>query len=209
MKSMSLGGPMVIMVVGGPGVGKSFFAKRFAETFNAPLVSNDKIRYTLFSTHTYSKNENIMVDQVARLILDEILVGGKPIVLDGGYNTRSSREAISQLASQYGFRTLIVWVQTDEGTARRRAENRSVKAPGDQYKQSLTPDQYDALEDAFTEPDIAVREKNTVVISGKHTYGAQAKTVLTKIVESRTDLADATKPINREDPHGRSIFPTI
>lgn len=209
MKSMSLGGPMVILVAGGPGVGKSFFAKRFAETFNAPLVSNDKIRYTLFSTHTYSKNENVMVDQVARLILDEVLITGKPIVLDGGYNSRASREAASQLVSQYGYRTLIVWVQTDEDTARRRAENRSLKNPGDEYKQSLNSEQYDSLVASFTEPDLAVREKNTVVISGKHTYAAQAKTVLTKIVESRPDLGDVNKPINREDSRGRAIFPSI
>lgn len=209
MKSMSLGGPMVILVAGGPGVGKTFFAKRFAETFNAPMISNDKIRYTLFSTFTYSRNENVMVDQVARLILDEVLITGKPIVLDGGYSSRASREAVSQLVSQYGYRTLIVWVQTDDDTSRRRAENRSLKNPGDEYKQSLTSEQFDALESAFTAPDLNVREKNTVVISGKHTYAAQAKTVLTKIVESRPDLSEVNKPINREDIRGRAIFPSV
>lgn len=209
MKSMSLGGPIVILVVGTPGVGKSFFAKRFAETFNAPIINNDKIRYTLFSTHTYSKNENVMVDQVARLILDEVFIAGKPIVIDGGHNTRTSREAISQLASQYGYRTLIVWVQTDDNTARRRAMNRSLKNPGDEYKQSLTDEQYASLVSSFTEPDLNVREKNTVVISGKHTYAAQAKTVLTKIVESRPELSDVNKPVNREDSRGRAIFPSI
>lgn len=199
---------MVIVVVGLPGVGKSFFARRFAETFNAPLVSEDKIRYTLFSNHTYSKNENIMVDQVARLIIDELLVSGKTFILDGGYNSRASRENITRLATQYGFRTLIVWVQTDEQTARRRAESRSLKSPGDQYKQSLTSDQYDAIERTFTTPDLELKEKNTVVISGKHTYAAQAKTVLQKIVESRTDLERSDVPINREDSVGRSIFPS-
>jgi predicted kinase len=199
---------MVIVVVGLPGVGKSFFARRFAETFNAPLVSEDKIRYTLFSNHTYSKNENIMVEQVARLIIDELLVSGKTFILDGGYNSRSSRENITRLATQYGFRTLIVWVQTDEQTASRRAAGRSLKNPGDQYKQSLTTDQYQAIERTFTTPDLDLKEKNTVVISGKHTYAAQAKTVLQKIVESRSDLERSDVPINREDSVGRSIFPS-
>ena len=199
---------MVIVVVGLPGAGKSFFARRFAETFNAPLVSEDKIRYTLFSNHTYSKNENIMVEQVARLIIDELLVSGKTFILDGGYNSRVSRENVTRLATQFGFRTLIVEVQTDEQTARRRAESRSIKNPGDQYKQSLTDDQYDAIERTYTVPDKELKERNTVVISGKHTYAAQAKTVLTKIVESRTDLERSDVPINREDSVGRSIFPS-
>ncbi|MDR1196966.1 MAG: ATP-binding protein [Candidatus Nomurabacteria bacterium] len=209
MKSMSLGSPMVIVVVGVPGVGKSFFARRFAETFSAPLVSEDKIRYTLFTNHTYSKNENVMVEQVARLIVDELLVNGKTFILDGGYSSRVSRDNIAHLASQYDFRTLIVWVQTEEATARRRAQNRSLKVAGDQYKQSLTPEQWDTLAKAFTAPDIENKERNTVVISGKHTYAAQAKTVLRKIVESRADLMRTDTPINREDSIGRSIFPSI
>jgi predicted kinase len=200
---------MVIVVVGVPGVGKSFFARRFAETFSAPLVSEDKIRYTLFSNHTYSKNENVMVDQVARLIIDELLVNGKTFILDGGYNTRASRDNIAHLASQYGFRTLIVWVQTDEPTARRRAQNRSLKVAGDQYKQSLTADEWDSLSRAFTSPDIENKEKNTVVISGKHTYAAQAKNVLKRIVESRADLLKSDMPVTREDHIGRTIFPNI
>jgi predicted kinase len=200
---------MVIVVVGVPGVGKSFFARRFAETFSAPLVSEDKIRYTLFSNHTYSKNENVMVDQVSRLIIDELLVNGKTFVLDGGYNSRVSRDNITRLASQYGFQTLIVWVQTDELIARRRAQNRSIKVAGDQYKQSLTPEQWESMAKAFTPPDIGNREKNTIVISGKYTYAGQAKNVLKKIVEARTDLMKTDVPVTREDHVGRSIFPSI
>ena len=198
---------MVIVVVGIPGVGKSFFARRFAETFNAPLVNEDKIRYTLFSKHTYSKNEQAMVSQISKLMIDELFIADKTFVLDGGYNTRAARDEITALANQYGFRTLIVWVQTDEPTAKRRALHRSLKIAGDQYKQSLTPEQWDAQVKAFTAPDIEKKETNSVVISGKHTYAAQAKTVLKKIVEARTDLLRTDKPVTREDHTGRSIFP--
>lgn len=198
---------MVIVVVGIPGVGKSFFARRFAETFNAPLVNEDKIRYTLFSKHTYSKNEQAMVNQIAKLMIDELFIAGKTFVLDGGYSTRVARDEITALANQYGFRTLIVWVQTDEPTAKRRALHRSLKIAGDQYKQSLSPEQWDAQIKAFTAPDIEKKETNSVVISGKHTYAAQAKTVLKKIVEARTDLLRTDKPVTREDHSGRSIFP--
>ena len=207
MKSMSLGNPMIILVVGVPGVGKSFFARRFAETFNAPLVSEDKIRYTLFSNHTYTRNEQAMVDQVAKLLIDELFIAGKTFVLDGGYNARSRRDEITQRANQYGFRTLIVWVQTDDPTAKRRALHRSVKIAGDQYKQSLTQEQWEAQAKAFTAPDMEKRETNSVVISGKHTYAAQAKTVLKKIVEARADLMRSDRPVAREDNSGRSIFP--
>ena len=54
MEALTLSSPMIIEVVGLPGSGKSFFANQFANTFGAALVSQDKIRWTLFAHHTYS-----------------------------------------------------------------------------------------------------------------------------------------------------------
>ena len=204
MKTMSLGSPMVILVVGVPGSGKSFFARRFAETFGAPLVSEDKIRYTLFSNHTYEENEQAMVRQVADLMLDELFITGKTIVLDGGYNTKVARTDMTATAKEYGYRTLTVWVQTDEPTARRRAIHRSDKNPGDQFKTSMDDDQFETLGKKFTAPK--VDEKDVVVISGKHTYASQAKMVLKKIVEAREDLQNPDKAVDRGDSPSRAIF---
>ena len=71
MEALTLSSPMIIEVVGLPGSGKSFFANQFANTFGAALVSQDKIRWTLFAHHTYSDNENAMVEQVADLLITE------------------------------------------------------------------------------------------------------------------------------------------
>ena len=199
---------MIVIVIGLPGAGKSFFARRFTATFNAPIVSNDKLRWTLFSNYTYSKDENAIVEQVASLMIDELLVAGKTFVLDGGFTTRAARDGLTKLGAQYGFRTLIVWGQTDAPTTKHRAFNRSETNPGDQYTQSLTPEQFSEVEKGFTKPDMQFREQNTVVISGRHTYSAQAKTVLKKIVDSRTDL-DTVGAVRKEDANGRPIFAKV
>ena len=47
MKSLSLAKPLVLVVIGLPGAGKSFFARQFSETFGAPMVSGDRIRHVL------------------------------------------------------------------------------------------------------------------------------------------------------------------
>lgn len=206
MNSMNLGSPIVVMVVGIPGSGKSFFARRFAETFGAPLISEDKIRYTLFSNHTYESNEQAMVDQVAELLLDELLVTGKTFVIDGGYATKISRVEFEKIASQNGYKTLVVWVQTDDPTARRRATHRSDDNPGDQFKSSMTDNQFDTVSKTFTPPANTDKVKNVVVISGKHTYASQAKMVLKKIVEAREDLQNPNKAVNRGDTPSRGIF---
>ena len=198
MEALTLSSPMVIEVVGLPGSGKSFFANQFASTFGAAIVSRDKIRWTLFANHTYSDNENAMVDQVADLLITELFRTKKTFVLDGGYNKESSRHSIANKARKNGDRVLTIVVQTDEPTSRRRATKRSSKKPGDQYKQSLTDEQFDAAKKLYVEP--STTQQDVVVISGKHTYNTQAKIVLRKMLEisgksvTRRDIPVSEQP---------------
>jgi predicted kinase len=175
MGTLNQTSPTVILVVGVPGAGKSFFARQFAKTFAVPIVSEDKIRYTLFATHSYSKDENIMVAQVSSLLIDQLFTSGKTFVIDGGYTTKTAREQMARIAAGRGYKTMVIWVQTDLPTAKQRATRRSAKAAGDIYKQSIPADLFANLSKHFTEP---TDEKNTVVISGKHNYSAQARVVL-------------------------------
>jgi predicted kinase len=182
MEALTLSSPMAIVVVGLPGAGKSFFSVQFAKTFGAALVSEDKIRWTLFAHHTYSDSENAMVEQVANLLITELFRTGKTFVLDGGYNTKTAREEFAQRAAKHNFRVLTIVVQTDEPTAKRRALKRDARKPGDRYKQSLPEVEFAKLTKEYQTPHI---DKNAVVISGKHTYQTQARTVLKKIIETQ------------------------
>lgn len=180
MDSLKLERPAIVEVVGLPGAGKSFFATQFANTFGAALVSSDKVRWTLFANHTYSSNENQMVDQVADLTITELLKTQKTFVLDGGCNTRLAREEIERRAKKAGFQILTVVVQVDEQTAKRRATKRNAKNPGDKYKQSMPAEEFAK---AVKELQVPAIDKRTVVISGKHTYSTQARAVLKKMIE--------------------------
>lgn len=206
METLTLSSPMIIEVVGLPGSGKSFFANQFAGTFGAAIVSQDKIRWTLFANHTYSDNENAMVEQVADLLVSELLKTKKTFVLDGGCNTNSSRRAVLARARKNGYRVLTIVVQTDEPTSRRRATRRSDKKPGDQYKQSLSDEQFDLAKKNYEEP--STTPADVVVISGKHTYNTQAKIVLRKMIEISGGNSQPTKPTADESsvqPHRATL----
>ncbi len=200
MKSLSLSSPMVIMVVGLPGAGKSFFARQFAATFGAPLVSDDKIRTMLFANHNYGRDENAMVSQVAGMMTEQLFAAGKTFVLDGGYNAKVARDEMARMANEHGFRTLTIWAQTDEPTCRRRSQKRDSKRDDDRYSQALTPEMFDQLAKKFTQPIV---NDSTVVISGKHTYATQARVVLKKIVASRDDLRKPVQTTPRQEKPGR------
>ncbi len=182
METLTLTSPIVMVVVGVPGSGKSYFAERFADTFGAAIASQDRIRWMLFSKHTYSKTENDIVRQVDGLLIEQLLRTKRTFVIDGGYNKELDRRKLAARARKAGYKVLTIAVQTDMATIRRRALHRSESNVGDKYKQSLTAEQLDQFIKAYEEP--RVDRDNVIVISGKHSYDAQARNVLKRIVAS-------------------------
>ena len=182
MKSLSLSRPLVLIMIGAPGSGKSFFARQFAETFNAPIVSYDHIRSTLFDKPEYNGEQEGYVYNLAYQQLSELLKTEKTIIVDGGHNVRTDRTALIKRAHQAGYDTLTVWVQTDEATSRVRATRRSNRRQGDTYNASLNDQQFARLTREVTVP---AAHEPFIVISGKHTYASQAKVVLKKLVQPR------------------------
>lgn len=178
--SSSISKSMILQIVGPAGAGKSFFARQFAKTFGVAAVDRDKIRWILFAHHTYSADEENIVSQVADLMTEELIKTRKSFILDGGYNSRSARSKLAALAKEHNYKILTITVQTDEATARARALKRDGRKPGDRYNQSLNPEQYAVELKKYQAP---APSGNLVVISGKHTYSTQARTVLKKIVE--------------------------
>ena len=175
-------------MVGVPGSGKSFFAEKFAETFNAPYVSLEKI--TPHTTH----------DDSALHIIDhqiiELLKTRQSIIVEGGMTTRTDRDKITKKARAAGYESLIVWVQTDPATAKAR----SVRETKDKINRTLTADEYDKIVKRFSPPHAI---EKTTVISGKHTYATQAKIVLKKLSSPRAEISTHAAAPVRAEAHSR------
>jgi predicted kinase len=183
MDKATLSNPTVIIVIGLPGSGKSFFATQFASTFGAALVSEDKIRWMLFAHHTHNESENTIVKQVAEMMASELFKTKKTFILDGGHNDKASRSALTTTAKKAGYKVLTIVVQTDMLTAEKRSAKRDARKSGDRYKQPLSSDGFIALAKKYQAP-LRI-DKTAVVISGKHTYSTQARTVLKKMLGSQ------------------------
>ncbi len=198
MQSSSSAKPLLILTIGIPGAGKSFFARRFAETFNAPLVSYDEIRYELFNEITYSDDENDIVGRIVDLQLRELIKTNKSIIIDGGHNPKVNRVELGKLARRIKYDILCVWVQTDQRTAKERSLSRSSRRNDDQFNRSLSPEEFERMIRKFTPPS---QYERYVVVSGRHTYATQVKTVLKNIVtpqETAIKTGDQTKQTGRD-----------
>lgn len=185
MKPIISNKPHMIVVVGIPGSGKSFFAEHFAATFKAPLISYDRLRTEL----TTDCDENVIASNIANYLLEEVLKTGRTVVYDGQTDLRTERALIAKKSRDSGYEPLFIWVQTESVTAKKRA----TKPNSD--KTNLSTEQFDIKFRRFSPPH---QIEKAIVISGKHTYSSQLKIVLKHLVEPR---AQVVEPMNHPRPH--------
>ncbi len=174
MKPSEATKPHLIVMVGIPSSGKSFFAEHFAETFKAPIVSFDQLRKQIFSNPTFSKDEDEIINKVASYFLDEVLKTKKTAILESHTNLHSERMAITKNAHSAGYEPLFIWVQTEIQEAQKRATKTCVEKP------ALTIDEFNKKLKQFSPPH---KLEKAIVISGKHTYASQLKIVLKHLIQ--------------------------
>lgn len=178
MKRLSLPQPMVLLMIGIPGAGKSFFARQFAETYNLPHISVDRIRAELFEQPQYSGGEQERVNRIVDYMVEEQLRSGASFILDGLQgNVRVWRASLERQAREKGYKVLLVWVQLDTSTAKSRSTRRNAKKQSDRFNTSLPENVFNTLSKQLTAPS----NENYVVISGKHGFMTQHKAVLRKL----------------------------
>ena len=173
MTSLHLSAPHLIAMVGMPGAGKTQFSEKFAETFGAPRIGTD-ILETL-------GGEADATNEAALQLLKEFLKSKQTIVYDGASEKRVSRAELARAARLAGYKILFVWVQTDLATAKSRW-TKSRRADESEFEQLMRQ---------FSAPH---ESEPFVVISGRHTYSTQAKTVLRKLTQPRAVATPSTTP---------------
>ncbi|MEI6054045.1 MAG: AAA family ATPase [Candidatus Saccharibacteria bacterium] len=173
MKPSEIAKPHMIIMVGIPGSGKSFFAENFAQTFKAPIISFSKIYQELFTKPTNGEHEYEIVLRAAQLMFNQIIKTKKTIIYDGPSSKRSDRNCLDKIAKEAGYQPIFIWVQTELLAAKKRA----LKPTNGQL--AMTSDQFEIRMKQFSPPH---PNEPTVVISGKHTYNTQLKIVLKSMI---------------------------
>lgn len=185
MKSLQLSKPYLLVMVGMPGSGKTTFASQFAATFNAPFVDYAEL-------HNLTGGNPELTYQLADYTIGQLLRTKQTIIIDGPGDKQADRRQIVALAKHHGYTPLFIWVQTEPTTA----EIRAVRQKGATMSKAV----YDQRVAGF---EFLTNQEPVLVISGKHMYSAQARTVLKKLVTERPSVAEAKVPT----PPPRS-FPT-
>jgi predicted kinase len=180
MKPLNLASPHLIIMVGIPGSGKTFFAEHFASTFSAPYVSAQQIASLSGGNSTDESSSRL-----TKHLLEQLFKTGQTIIYEGASDTRSHRLELAKAARTHGYNPLLVWVQTESISAKQRATK------AQKGTSALSSDQFDAALKRFTPPNVS---EKAIVISGKHTYASQLKIVLKRLAEGRSAEAVPERP---------------
>ena len=98
---------MVIMVMGLPGSGKSYFAFRLAELLHAQYISSDRIRMDKLLNRTYSDREKEFIYDEMLKEMDKAMHDQKDVVLDATFYTNKLREKFKERVYHTGTLAFI------------------------------------------------------------------------------------------------------
>lgn len=179
MSKIVLTKPVVIMLYGFPGAGKTYFATELSKALSAAHVQGDRIRYELFESPKYDKQENEVVTHLMEYMTEEFLQAGVSVVFDTNAHRLVQRRTIRDIARKTKTTPLMIWLQIDHDSAFARISKRDRRKNNDKYAQPYTRESFDKFIGTMQNP----KHEDYMVISGKHTFHTQLGAVMKKLYE--------------------------
>jgi len=189
--------PLLLMLYGFPGAGKTYFARQLCEHVQAAHIQADRIRAELFDQPRYDKQENDVVAQLMNYMTTEFLSAGISVVYDTNAYRAAQRHNLRDMARKAKAQPLLVWLQIDAETSFVRGTKRDRRRADDKYAAHLDREMFDMVVGHMQNPG---PNEDYVVISGKHSFNTQNSAVSKKLREmGLLSLADAQSGIAKPE----------
>ncbi len=107
---------MIVIVLGLPGSGKSYFASRLAKMINADYINSDRVRKEMFKSRTYSEQEKAAVYNEMLEKMKEAVSQRRNLVLDATFHKNETRNIFIQGMKGKG-KIFFIEVWADENIA--------------------------------------------------------------------------------------------
>jgi len=191
MNKQLLSKPVLIIVYGFPGSGKTFFSRQFSEEINAANINGDQLRYEFFDSPNYSKDEDSVVEHLSLFMVSQFLQAGVSVVYDASAIRQSQRRILKDLANRAKAEVLIVWLQIDVESAFLRVVKRDHRKIDDKYNRPLDRTTFESEINKMQNPGL---HEDYVVVSGKHNFITHKNATFKKLYEKglvNTDTAES------------------
>lgn len=162
--------PLLILLYGFPGSGKTYFARQLSENLQLAHVQGDRIRYELFEKPRYDKQENEVVSQLMDYMTEEFLNAGLSVIYDVNAMRGAQRHKLRELALRSHAKPIQVWLQIDSGSAYLRNAKRDRRRMDDKFAAAYDRKSFQEIIGHMQNPSGA---EDYLVVSGKHNFRTQ------------------------------------
>ena len=125
--SPASGQPVLVMLCGLPGTGKTTLARRLADRLPAIIVESDRVRQTLFTPPTYTAEESQRVHKVCHILIGWYLRHYYHVVYDATNLYEHHRRLAYRLAERSGARLTVAEITASDEVVRRRLAPRGCR----------------------------------------------------------------------------------
>jgi predicted kinase len=170
--------PLLIMLYGYPGAGKTYLARQLSEELHAAHVQGDRIRSELFDEPRHDKEENAVVSHLMDYMAEEFLNAGMSVVYDINAMRLTHRHELREMARAHKAHPLLIWLQIDAESAFIRANKRDRRHTDDKYSVPIDRNKFETLASGMQNPS---QVEDYAVISGKHAFNTQFGAIVTRL----------------------------
>ncbi len=179
MQKIVMNQPVLILLYGFPGAGKTYFANHLAEIISAAHLQGDRIRHELFEDPKFDKEEDAIVEHLAQYMAEEFLKAGVGVVFDADASKLVQRRTMRDMARKIHAKPLLIWLQIDQESAQQRIGGRDRRKTEDKYAKTYDHGGFENHIGRMQNPN----NEDYIVISGKHTFKTQRGAVIKKMYE--------------------------
>lgn len=137
---------MIIVVLGLPGSGKSFFASRLAQRLNAWYLSSDKIRVAMKAKGKYTLKEKLAVYQKMEKDAAQALRQGENIIVDGTFYHHTMRDLFTSLATIHHTPIHFIEIKASEEIIKERLAKQRRESEADYSVYQIVSKQFEQLD---------------------------------------------------------------
>jgi len=116
--------PLLIILVGLPGTGKTFLGEKLKEDFPVSIVQSDKIRAICFTNPKYTNYENKYVFDLCHKVINNLLQRKIPVLLDATNLLEKNRQGLYEISKFHNAKLLVLKITAERKITKLRISRR-------------------------------------------------------------------------------------